>query len=87
MFIQLEHGESLSAADIIGVFDLETIGVNDSVNMLFNRKQQQHGVVNLAADIPKSFVLAVDDYDDSVYLSGLSTESIKKRAEKQVFEP
>ena len=80
MFLQLEHGESIAEKDIIGVFDLDAAGASPLTKPLFIRKEEQKGVVNLASDLPVSFVLAQGEYDDTVYISGLSTESIVKRA-------
>ena len=80
MFLQLEHGESIAEKDIIGVFDLDAAGASPLTKPLFIRKEEQKGVVNLASDLPMSFVLAQGEYDDTVYISGLSTESIARRA-------
>ena len=80
MFLQLEHGESIAEKDIIGVFDLDAAGASPLTKPLFIRKEEQKGVVNLASDLPVSFVLVQGEYDDTVYISGLSTESIARRA-------
>ena len=79
MFLQLEHGESIAENDIIGVFGLDAAGASPLTKPLFIRKEEQKGVVNLASDIPASFVLVQGEYDDTVYISGLSTESVARR--------
>ena len=79
MFLQLEHGESIAEKDIIGIFDLDGAGASPLTKPLFVRKEEEKGVVSLASDIPVSFVLAQGEYGDTVYISGLSAESVRKR--------
>ncbi len=79
MYLQLEKGESIKKKDIIGFFDMETVGGSSATKELFRRKEDEKGVVSLNNDIPKSFLLCDGEYSDSIYISGISTESIKKR--------
>lgn len=78
-YIQLEKGESIDKKDIIGIFDIESASISASTNGLFRRKEEEHGVVNVSNDLPKSFILCDGEYSDTVYISGISTDSIKKR--------
>ena len=80
-YIQLEKGESIDKRTVIGIFDIETASMSASTKDLFRRKEDEHGVVSLSNDLPKSFVLCDGEYSDTIYISGLSTESIKKRTE------
>lgn len=81
-YLQLEKGESIDKKSIIGVFDLDTTGMAQGTKELFRRKEEEKGVVSLSNDLPKSFVLSDGEYTDTIYISGLSTESVKKRAEQ-----
>ncbi|MBQ1205820.1 MAG: DUF370 domain-containing protein [Clostridia bacterium] len=78
-YLQLEKGESIDKKEIIGIFDIETASVSQSTKELFKRKEDEHGVVSLSNDLPKSFILCDGEFADTVYISGISTESIKKR--------
>ena len=80
-YIQLEKGESIDKRTVIGIFDIETASMSNATRDLFRRKEDEHGVVSLSNDLPKSFVLCDGEYSDTIYISGLSTESIKKRTE------
>ena len=75
----MEKGESIDKKTIIGVFDIETSSMSQGTKLLFKRKESEHGVVSLSNDLPKSFVLSDGEYSDTIYVSGLSTESVKKR--------
>ena len=84
-YLQLEKGESIYKPDIIGIFDLDTSGNSEATKNMFRRKEDEKGVVSLSNDIPKSFLLCDGIYSDTIYISGLSTESIRKRiAEKGI---
>ena len=78
-YLQLEKGESIDKKDIIGLFDIESASVSEPTRALFRRKEDEHGVVSLSNDLPKSFILCDGEFTDTVYISGISTESIKKR--------
>ena len=83
-YLQLEKGESIDKKEIIGIFDLEKAGVSSATNGLFRRKEEEHSVVNLSNDLPKSFILCDGEYSDTIYISGISTESIKKRIKNEI---
>lgn len=81
-YLQLEKGESIDKKTVIGIFDIETASVSQDTKDMFKRKEAEHGVVSLCNDLPRSFILCDGEYSDTVYISGISTESIKKRINK-----
>ena len=83
-YLQLEKGESIDKNEIIGIFDLDSASISSSTDGLFRRKEEEHGVVNLSNDLPKSFILCEGIYSDTVYISGISTEIIKKRIKNEI---
>ena len=83
-YLQLEKGESIDKSEIIGIFDMESASSSSATNDLFRRKEEEHGVVNVCNDLPKSFILCDGEYSDTVYISGISTESIKKRLGNEI---
>ena len=83
-YLQLEKGESIDKNSIIGIFDIEIASISQETKDLFKRKEEEHGVVSLSNDLPKSFILCDGEYSDTVYLTGISTESIKKRLNNEI---
>ena len=83
MYLQLEKGESIAKREIIGIFDLDIASVSPSTNDIFKRMEDEKGVISLSNDIPKSFLITDGEFADRIYISGLSTESIKKRLEAE----
>ena len=85
-YLQLEKGESIDKKEIIGVFDLETASMSAATKEFFRRKEEETGVVSVSNDIPKSFIVCEGEFSDRMYLSGISTESIKKRAVAKIAQ-
>ena len=81
IYLQLEKGESINKNEIIGIFDIELSGLAQGTKNLFKRKEEEKGVISLPTDLPRSFVVCDGEYDDRIYLTGLSTETIRKRLE------
>lgn len=83
-YLQLEKGESIDKNEIIGIFDLESASTSQVTKELFKRKEDEHGVVSVSNDLPKSFILCDGEFTDTVYISGISVESIKKRLKNEI---
>lgn len=83
-YLQLEKGESIDKSTIIGIFDIETASVSDATKEMFRRKEDEHGVVSLSNDLPKSFLVCEGEFSDTVYISGISTDSIRKRLNNDI---
>lgn len=83
-YLQLEKGESIDKTTVIGIFDIETASMSQATKELFRRKEEERGVISLSNDLPKSFLVVDGEYADSVYITGLSTESIKKRLDNGI---
>ena len=83
-YLQLEKGESIDKNEIIGIFDIESASTSQVTKELFKRKEDEHGVVSVSNDLPKSFILCDGEFTDTVYISGISVESIKKRLKNEI---
>ena len=71
----------LNTRDIIGFFDLDNTTRGPLTNRFLAHAQQEGAVVDLAADLPRSFIVA-DFPAETVYLTELSTAALKSRAER-----
>ena len=83
-YLQLEKGESIDKNEIIGIFDIESASISLATKELFKRKEEEHGVVSVSNDLPKSFILCDGEFTDTVYISGISVDSIKKRLNNEI---
>lgn len=83
-YLQLEKGESIDKSEIIGIFDIDISSVSPNTKEFFRRMEEEKGVISLCNDLPKSFLLTDGEFVDRIYITGLSSESIKKRLETDI---
>ena len=79
-YLRLDKGEGVRAKDVIGVFDFDEATRSADTKAMLKTAQGGLMLTNLAPDLPKSIVLVDEPYGARVYTSGLSTETILKRA-------
>ena len=83
-YLQLEKGESIDKNEIVGIFDMDSASLSADTKSFFRRKEEEKGVISLSNDLPKSFIVCEGEYGDRMYISGISTESVKKRIDTQI---
>ena len=82
MYLHLGQAVVVPEADIIGIFDLDNASWSHRTRQFLERCEKEGRVVNAASDLPKAFVLRQRrDKTNLVYLSQLSTATLKGRAE------
>lgn len=87
MYLHIGNGKSLRKRDIIGIFDLDTATVSKITKGFINENQRCRRVEYDDTDLPRSFILSVDDGDNTrVVLSRISTVGLKLRAEGDIYE-
>ncbi len=82
-YLQLEKGESIGVAEIIGIFDIDSASQSTATKAFFRRKEDEMGVVSLSNDLPRSFLLSDGEFADTIFVSGLSSDSIIRRLESE----
>ena len=82
MYLHIGNKKSVKDDKIIGIFDLDTATVSNISKDFINRKQMAGLVEYDNADLPRSFVLYVEDGESRVKLSRISTVGLKLRADE-----
>ena len=82
MYLHIGNKKSVKDDKIIGIFDLDTATVSNISKDFINRKQRAGLVEYDNADLPRSFVLYVEDGKSRVKLSRRSTVGLKLRADE-----
>jgi len=67
--------------DVVGIYDLDNCSASHITRDFLKKAEQTGQVVNIAEDIPKSFVVTQERGEITVYLSQLSTATLQKRSE------
>ena len=79
MYLHLGSGALVEKKSIIGIFDLDITSQSHLTRKYLNLADKSGQVINVAEDIPKSFVVCNDSGGMKIYLSQMSTQTLLKR--------
>lgn len=79
MYLHLGAGAVVRSESIVGVFDLDNTSQSHLTRKYLTAAEKSGQVINVAEDIPKSFVVCRDESGMRVYLSQMSTQTLLKR--------
>ncbi len=79
MYLHLGAGAVVRTDSIVGVFDLDNTSQSHLTRKYLANAEKNGQVVNVAEDIPKSFVVCRDRDETTVYLSQMSPQTLYKR--------
>ncbi len=82
MYINIGSNKMLREQDIVGIFDLDSTTISKRTRAYLSGAEKNGMVENIAADLPKSFVV---EKSKKIYLSQLSTTTLNKRIEDNKF--
>ena len=87
MYLHIGQNEIIPERHVIGIFDLDKCSTSKRTRDYLSAAEQEGVVLDISADIPKSFVVCDHPYHPQiVYLSQLNTSTLKNRAESQKLE-
>ena len=80
MYLHLGGDVSVKYKSIIGIFDLDTASVSAKTRAFLESAQKRGEVINVTNDLPKSFVVTKDEGKTRLYITQVSSATLKKRA-------
>lgn len=87
MYLHLGQSVVVHQKDIIGIFDLDNTTSSFRTRKFLERAEREGRTVAVSEDLPKSFVLCQGkDGAAVIYLSQLSSATLRGRAENNSFE-
>lgn len=87
MYLHLGQDTLVKTKEIIGIFDLDNTTVAKGTRKFLEKAEKAGQVVTVADDLPKTFVLCGKSRRDrKVYLSQISTSTLRKRTRRGVVE-
>ena len=69
-------------SDIVAILDMETTSVSKKTREFLRECERRGQVVNVAEDIPKSYILCNENGEDKIYISQISSATLLKRSEE-----
>ena len=79
MYLHLGEKTVVNTANIIGIFDIENTSVSKDTKEFLRIAGHTGKVVNASYEMPKSYVVCREKETDIVYISQISTATLKKR--------
>jgi hypothetical protein len=80
MYLHLGQAVMVPSESVVGIFDLDNTTASKITQKFLEGAQDASCLVNIAEDIPKSFVVCRERDRTTVYLSQLSTQTLLRRA-------
>ncbi len=80
MYLHLGNDTIIRKDDIIGIFDLEGSTVSGRTRDFLASAEKSGNIVNVSAELPKSFVLCREKDGFRIYICQLSPVTLIKRA-------
>ncbi|MDR2933574.1 MAG: DUF370 domain-containing protein [Oscillospiraceae bacterium] len=80
MYLFLGQECVVSSRDVIGIFDLDNASTSRVTKSYLAKAQRDGRIIEVATDIPKSFVVCEHKGETRCYLSQISPSTLRKRA-------
>ncbi len=85
MFLHLGNDVLINTKNIIGIFDIEKSSISKHTKDYLSNSEKMNRIVNVSYELPKSFIVCLDDdFNETVYISQISTLTLKKRFMKKI---
>ena len=84
----LHFGSNVIVPDtaVVAIFDIDNATHSHITREFLNLAEKRGQIVNVSEDIPKSFIVCVENGKTAVYLSQLSSRTLKGRAGTARFD-
>lgn len=79
MYLDIGGETLLRTENLLGIFDLDNTTVNKATREYLNNAEKTGFSETVSYDLPKSFLVTVENNDRFVYISPLSTATLFKR--------
>ena len=80
MYLHLGQETVVREDDIIGIFDIDRASTGPITRDFLRRAETELRVTNVSDELPKSFVVCCEPTGLRVYISQISTATLRKRA-------
>lgn len=79
MYLHLGEKTVIRIENIVGIFDLDNTTVKKSTRNFLRTAQNNKEVVNVSFELPKSFIVCVENDEKKVYISQIAATTLYKR--------
>lgn len=85
MYLHLGQNTIVRKDSIVGIFDLDATTISVKTRNFLRDAEIRGEVENVSYELPKSFIVCVENGKRKVYISQISSSSLLKRASESRF--
>lgn len=82
MYLHLGQDYIVPLQSVVCMFDMDTATASKRTRELLTRMQDEGRIIEIYDDLPRTAVLCEHALGETLYLTGLLTKTLQKRAEK-----
>ena len=79
MYLHLGENTVVRTDNIIGIFDMDTSTISKWTKDYLSNATKNKRVINVSMELPKSFVVCNENNEIKVYVSQISSQTLRKR--------
>lgn len=83
MVLHLGQDTVVLDSEVVGIFDLETTTISPITRKFLSMATKEKRVINVTLEMPKSFIVCSKNKDTKIYISQLSTNTLRKRSKEK----
>lgn len=80
MFIHLGNDVVVNSKNIVGIFDIENTTTGKNTSKILENATKENRVVTVSFEMPKSFIVCIENGIEKIYISQISVSTLRKRA-------
>ncbi len=79
MYLHLGNDAVVRKRDIVGIFDIENTTTIKTTGLLLDRAEKENNVINVSYEMPKSFVVCMENGIEKIYVCQIAVSTLRKR--------
>ncbi len=79
MYLHLGEKTVIRTESIIGIFDLDNTTLSKNTREFLTLAEKRGKVINVSMELPRSFIVCVENKETTVYISQLSSQTLYRR--------
>ena len=79
MYLHLGRDSVVRIADIIGIFDMDRATIGKITREYLKRAEKNGTIRTVTQELPKSFIVCLEEKKEVVYISQISSATLLKR--------
>lgn len=85
MYLHLGNDVVVDMSTVIGIFDMDNTTVSHQTRIFLQKAQKDGIVIDVAEDLPKSFIITESGGKTCVYISSLASRTLYGRAKSDNY--